>query len=171
MEQRVERIDRASAMRDQTDVLDSQLLEQDRHRLEPDFHAQIQGHWRGAAHTRSGEMTLIVSSEPWKRNPWSVWVPICSWNLSYLSGQITRTPHSLANLSSSSVIQRPPNMGPMNRMAGNEASSKLLVVAYVTRRQACSGVSGSQKDWCKWLAQRMRIALAWAGVAILMEEV
>jgi hypothetical protein len=42
---------------------------------------------------------------------------------------ITRTPLSLASLSISRVRYRLLNKGPMNKIAGNDASSKLLVVA------------------------------------------
>ena len=77
---------------------------------------------------------------------------------SYLSVHMSRTPQSLASLSESRALHREPNIGPMKRMTGKDASSKLFVVEYVTRSFGWSAVSGSHKARWKYLEQSVRIA-------------
>jgi hypothetical protein len=103
---------------DEADMLYVGLAEQSWHCLEPDFHPDIQGDGRGAPCAWSGPLVrIVVKSEGQFRTK------------AYLSGTITRTPQSLASLSTSRVRYRLPNMGPMNKIAGNDSSLKLLVVA------------------------------------------
>lgn len=77
---------------------------------------------------------------------------------SYLSVHMSRTPQSLASLSESRALHREPNIGPMKRMTGRDASSKLFVVEYVTRSFGWSAVSGSHRARWKYLEQSVRIA-------------
>lgn len=77
---------------------------------------------------------------------------------SYLSVHMSRTPQSLASLSESKALHREPNIGPMKRMTGKDASSKLFVVEYVTRSFGWSAVSGSHRARWKYLEQSVRIA-------------
>ena len=71
---------------------------------------------------------------------------------------MSRTPKSLASLSESRALHREPNIGPMKRMTGRDASSKLFVVEYVTRSFGWSAVSGSHRARWKYLEQSVRIA-------------
>ena len=80
------------------------------------------------------------------------------WKRSYLSVHMSRTPQSLASLSESRALHREPNIGPMERMTGKDALSKLFVVEYVTRSFGCSAVSGSHRARWKYLEQSVRIA-------------
>ena len=77
---------------------------------------------------------------------------------SYLSVHMSRTPQSLASLLESRALHREPNIGPMKRMTGKDASSKLFVVEYVTRSFGWSAVSGSHRARWKYLEQSVRIA-------------
>ena len=77
---------------------------------------------------------------------------------SYLSVHMSRTPQSLASLSESRELHREPNIGPIKRMTGKDASSKLFVVEYVTRSFGWSAVSGSHRARWKYLEQSVRIA-------------
>jgi hypothetical protein len=86
---------------------------------------------------------------------------ICNEHLrkrSYLSVHMSRTPQSLASLSESKAFHREPNIGPMKRMTGKDASSKLFVVEYVTRSFGWSAVSASHRARWKYLEQSVRIA-------------
>lgn len=76
----------------------------------------------------------------------------------YLSVHMSRTPQSLASLSKSRAFHREPNIGPMKRMTGKDASSKLVVVEYVTRSFGWSAVSESHRVRWKYLEQIVRIA-------------
>ena len=77
---------------------------------------------------------------------------------SYLSVHMSRTPQSLASLSESRAFHREPNIGPMKRMTGKDASSKLFVVEYVTRSFGWSAVSRSHRARWKYLEQSVRMA-------------
>ena len=80
------------------------------------------------------------------------------WKRSYRSVHMSRTPQSLASLSESRALHREPNIGPMKKMTGKDASSKLFVVEYVTRSFGWSAVSGSHRARWKYLEHSVRIA-------------
>ena len=76
----------------------------------------------------------------------------------HLSVHMSRMAQSLASLSESRAFHREPNIGPMKRMTGRDASSKLVVVEYVTRSLGWSAVSGSHRARWKYLEQSVRTA-------------